>query len=265
MMPIAPAEALLAVIGVRPIVSHAIEVITPAQLQRAGSLGGECYAIGKSMVAGTLDNLDINDFERIYYSQTLRDLTTPYLPEQVEAMITALPPEMDGLHAEFVQLAKKAFEYLYSQFPITLRRAVGADNNTRPPRRLISRFESLLWAVDHPLGVFNLMQNATLSTQQNGALHELFPTLCRHIETECIPDALEDARIKSPRFQMQRRTESGVKRFLGRLQVAPDLAKVLQSAPPDLKPQKTPGGKPSGILATQTAPRTEKIEQGASP
>lgn len=256
MTPIAPAEALLAVIGVRPIISHAIEVITPAQWERGAGIGDEADAIGVKMVRGELDALSINDFERIDYSATLRDLSTPYVPEQVEAMLSNIPLGLEGMHANFEMLAKKAFDFLYSQFPITLRKAVGADNNTMPPRRLVSRFESLLWLMDNPLGVFNLIGNATLTKQQLDGMHTLYPTICQHIENESIPSAIEDERIARPRFQLQRHTEAGVKRFLGRIPVAPELAKVLQAKPPDAQQKPTKPG--SGVLSTRTAPKSDQ-------
>lgn len=259
MMPLAPAEALLAVIGMRPIISHRIEQITPDQWKRAGEVAGDCDAIAIRMVRGELDSLTVNDFERIDYSHTLRDLTTPYVPEQVEAMLSSIPLGLEGLHAEFEALAKKAFDFLYSQFPIALRKAVGADNNTAPPRRLISRFESLLWLMDNPMGVFNLIQNATLTKQQLDGMHALYPTLCQHVENESIPDALENERIGKPRFQLQRHAEAGVKRFLGRIPVAPELNKVLQAPPPDSQKPSAPPR--PGVLSTRTAPKTEQFEQ----
>lgn len=262
MTPIAPAEALLAVIGVRPIISHRIEVITPAQWTRAEGITDECDAIAVKMVRGELDSLTINDFERIDYSATLRDLSTPYVPEQVEAMLMNIPLGFEGLHAAFEQLAKKAFDFLYSQFPITLRKAVGADNNTKPPRRLVSRFESLLWLMDNPLGVFNLMGNATLSRQQLDGMHAIYPTLCQQIENESLPDAVENERIAKPRFQLERRAEAGVKRFLGRLDVAPELRQLLQAKPTDEGQHAPPPAKP-GVLSKQTAPRSAQMEQGS--
>ncbi len=260
-MPIAPAEALLAVIGVRPIISHRIEQITPAQWENVGRIDEHADDIAKQMVAGKLDELTVNDFDRIDYSSTLRDLTTPYVPAQVEAMLSHIPLGLEDLHAGFIALAKTTFDYLYSQFPIALKKSVAGDNNLMPPRRLISKFESLLWALDNALGVFNLMQNATLTTQQNEGLHKIFPTLCTHIADHSIPDATEDARIATPRFQLTRRTEQGVRRFLGRLPINPDLNGILQTQPDTKKTGPTPEAKSSGVLSTETAPKSQQVQQ----
>lgn len=251
----------MASIGVRPIISHRIEVITPAQWKEAGSMADRADDIAHKMVAGKLDKLTVLDFDRIDYSETLRGLTQPYLPQQVEAMLSHIPLGLEGLHAGFIALAQKTFEYLYSQFPIVLRKSVAGDNNIAPPRRLVSKFESLLWALDNALGVFNLMGNNTLTQQQLDGLHNIFPTLCRHIEQQSIPNAIEDARAARPRFQLDRHTEQGVRRFLGRLPLAPELSAILQQQPPDAQQGNAPEAKAAGVLSKNTAPRTEQIEQ----
>lgn len=263
MLPVDPAEALLASIGVRPIISHKIERITPDQWKDAANVQHIADGIAKDMCAGKLDDLTVLDFERIDYSQTLRDLSTPYVPAQVEAMLTHIPNELEGLHAGFIALAQKTFAYLYSQFPIALRNSVAGSNNLMPPRRLVSRFESLLWVLDNPMGVFNLMQNATLTQQQTEGLRAVYPTLCRHIENDSIPDAIEDARIGNSKFQLQRRTEQGVRRFLGRVNLPPELAMMLQAQPDAQKTGPQPEAKASGVLSKETAPKTRRIEQGA--
>ncbi len=257
-----PAQALLASIGVRPIISHRIERITPAQWKAAGDIADKSDEIAKLMVGGKLDSLTVLDFDRIDYSATLQGLTQPYLPQQVEAMLHHIPPGLDGLQMSFMALAKKTYDYLYSQLPIVLRKSVAGNNNIAPPRRLVSKFESLLWALDNPLGVYNLMQNATLTSQQNDGLHAIYPSLCQHMGDESIPNAIEDERAKRPRFQLQRHTEQGVRRFLGRLPINPELGAILQAAPPKGEQGNAPEMKPaSGVLSTETAPKTQQIEQ----
>ncbi len=256
-----PAEGLLASIGVRPIISHRIEMITSQQWEEAGHIADKSDEVAKLMVDGKLDSLTVLDFDRIDYSETLRGLTQPYLPQQVEAMLQHIPLGLAGLQSSFLALAKKTYDYLYSQFPIVLRKSVAGNNNAAPPRRLVSKFESLLWALDNPLGAYNLMQNATLTAQQNDGLHTIYPTLCGYMADESIPGAIEDARSAKPRFQLQRHTEQGVRRFLGRLPLNPELGQILQAAPPQSQQGNAPEAKSSGVLSTQTAPRTQQIEQ----
>ncbi len=261
-----PAEALLAVIGVRPIISHAIERIAPKDLARAVALPDELKSEALKMCRGEQPDLTWNDFDRVDYASTLRDLSTPYLPQQVEQMIASIPPgSIEGIQAAFISLSDKTFNYLYSQLPIVLRKSAAGDNNVMPPQRLVSRFEALLWALDNPIGVFGLMQNATLTHQQLDGLHAIYPTLVAHISDVSLPDAVEDMRIERPRFQFKRQTEQGVRRFLGRLPMAPELSKVLQAVP-DTKPQQQkPSGEASGVLSTETAPETAQIKEGISP
>ena len=251
----------MASIGVRPIISHRIEVITPAQWEAAGGIADKSDEVAKLMVAGKLDNLTVLDFDRIDYSETLQGLTQPYLPQQVEAMLAHIPNGLEGLHSSFLALAKKTYDYLYSQFPIVLRKSVAGNNNTKPPRSLVSKFESLLWVLDNPMGVYNLMQNATLTQLQSDALHNIYPTLSAYVANESVPDAIEDARAKSPRFQLGRHAEQGVRRFMGRLPVAPEIGAILQATPPQSQQGNAPDAKAAGVLSTQTAPKTQQIEQ----
>ncbi len=261
MKSIDPAEGLLAAIGVKPVISHRIEVITPQQWRDAGTTPDRSDEIAGKMVRGELDNLTVLDFDRIDYSETLQGLTQPYLPSQVEAMLMHIPPGLDGLHASFLAIAKKAYDYLYSQLPIVLRKSVAGNNNIAPAKRLISKFESLLWVLDNPLGVYNLIQNATVTQQQIEGLNTVYPTLCAYIRDESIPDAIENERAKRPRFQLARHTEQGVRKFLGRLSLPPELSAMLQTVPAKSEQGNALEAKAAGVLSKETAPRTTQIEQ----
>jgi hypothetical protein len=61
MTPIDPAEALLAALGVRPIVSHFIERITLSQWQKAENIGRDCDALAKQMVASDYEIIDATE------------------------------------------------------------------------------------------------------------------------------------------------------------------------------------------------------------
>jgi hypothetical protein len=258
-----PAESLLAAIGVRPVVSHSVERIGPKELAEAARLPQTCHTMALNMCRGRLDSLTVNDFDRIDYGQTLRDLTLPYDARQVEMMIAALPLDAAQFAGSFEVAAKRAFDYLYSQFPISLRKSLGPDdNNTVPPRRLLTRFEGILWLLDNPTGVFNLMANATLTSTQLDALRSVYPSFTMYVGEECIPNALEEMRVSDPKWQYPRVVGHGVKRFLGRLQVAPELGQILQSKP-KFQPMDKPGAPANGVLSTNTAPRPERQEQGA--
>lgn len=263
MTPIDPAEALLAAIGVQPIVSHFIERITPKQWDEAGTIGSRCDTFAKSMVAGKLADLTYNDFDRIDYGATLRDLSTPYIPQQVEAMVMHIPPALEGLHGGFIALAARTFQYLYSQFPIVLRESVAGNNNIPPPRSLMNRFECLLWVLDNPLGVFSLIQGATLTQHQMDGLHAVYPTICQYIENEAIPSAMEAARLDKPGFQLTRQTEQGVRKFFGRLPLPPGLNQILQTPPATPQQQQQPIPKANGPLATETATMPQRVQQGS--
>jgi hypothetical protein len=259
---IEPAEALLAAIGVRPIISHAIEKITDGQWHDVANAQDICDTMAKEMCAGTLASYTYVDFDRIDYDQTLRDLSTAYEPQQVEQMLSHIPLSVPGLAGSFMALADKTFQYLYSQFPIMLRESVAGNNNIKPSRSLLNRFEALLWVLDHPLGMFNLTQDATLTQGQLDGLTTVYPSIVNYVREVSIPDAVEEARTSKPGFQFTRATEQGVRKLLGRVPLPPELQQIMQQLPQIQRPQ-SQSAQPNatGSLSTETAPRTDQIEQ----
>ena len=262
MNPVDVGEALLAAIGVRPVISHAIEQITPAQWNTAATISQKCDDFAVQLVDSKLATMTYNDFDRIDYSATLRDLSTPYLPAQVEAMMMHIPVTLPNVSTAFAPLAQKTFQYLYSQFPILLRESVAGNNNIAPPRSLMNRFECLLWLLDNPLGVFNLIAGATLTTHQLDGFRAIYPTLYQYIVDDSIPDAIENKRIEKPKFQFTRQTEQGVRKFFGRLPLPPGLNQILQTPAATPPPNQQPIPKANGTLAMDSATMPQRIEQG---
>lgn len=263
MSDINPAEALLAIIGVRPIISHRIEEITPQEWRNVDNIQSIIRAQAERMVKNELEDR-VRDFDPIMYQKTLGELTQPYKASQVEAMLHQLPPFFTPFLDDFMALSRKTFQYLYQHFPIQVRQSVAGPSNVKPAGRLINKFESLLYILDNPIEVFTLMNEGRLLSYQVEGLKAIYPSVYDYMERS-IRSALGDEKVQDKKFQLARKIEFGVQMFLGKSSISDSLKKILQTPANIQKPEPNQSSqeKPTtSKLSQETAPKSTKIAQG---
>lgn len=253
-----PVEAMLAVIGVSPIISHEVERVTPEQWGRARDLEFEINKRAHELVTGGLED-QVSEAPRAPYMRTLRDLTTPYQPGQVDAMMAGLPPEMAGLQGQFAALAQKAFFFLGSQLPRQARAGAAGWTQLRPPERLFDRFLSLMLVLDDPMAVFELAAPGRLLASQVAAVRAVLPTVLDHMQAS-VKRELRTERARNGAFEVPYHADVGIQRLLGS-DLTPRALRALLAAP-DPQPAQKPaqGGSAQAQVPMQLMTHAQRTE-----
>jgi len=250
-----PSESLLAVVGMRPIISHEIEEITPQQWKRALGFDREIDGAARELVRGK--PRPVKDVGHIDYFKTLRDLVTPWNQQQVEAMLAELPSWFSEYAGSFVIAAHRAFEFMGSQLPRQLKVELTGPKPLKPPERLVYRFLSLLEVLDDPIRALTLSSNAHLLGPQIQGLEQVFPTLVNYMR-EAIAREIRDARAEDATFRMHYYAEMGAEKLLGVDLSGPALRKMLQTPPAPQQPQQ--GATPGAAVPTQQMTRVQRTD-----
>lgn len=233
-----PIEALLAVIGVKPIISHVVEPITDEQWSQVRDFNHEVNKQAYRLCNSKLD--PVADFDPVAYFPTLQALTEPYKPQQVAAMLAALPKWLPaGFHVGFGAYAQRTFNFLHDHCPRQVQAAVTGGRQLRPPKALLFQFEELLYVLDKPLQAFNLMSDGSLTVKQVGALTSVYPTLMAYMQKTLEAELPATRVTKGISYHLPNATQRAISRFCG---IRSDKGAVgLQQAPqPTTSPSKPP-------------------------
>jgi hypothetical protein len=256
-----PAEALLAVLGMRPIVTHVIEKITPEQWKRARDLQFEVNKSAHAFVMGTLLE-PTPSHDRPGYMRTLRDLSTKYDPGQIEAMLTALPEDFGESSGPFLMMAQRAFSLMNSQLPRQAARSLAGSTHLPVPVRLLDRFNSLFDVLDEPTEILNLAAAGQLLRSQVTSADGIYPTLVAYMR-QVLAAEIIGQRGQSPHWQLPYHAELGAEKLLGADLTSPALRKVLQTPAPEAQNPPPEGGNQGAKVPVQMMTRTQRTDANA--
>ncbi len=249
-------EALLAVVGMTPVISHEIEPITKEQWRRVMFIERDIDDAVRDLVHGKPPS--VRDVRSIDYMQTLTDLSTPYDQHQVEAMLNELPPWFDSA-GPFLMLAHRAFEFLGSKLPRQVKKDLTGAQHIEPPQRLVERFVSLLEVLDDPLQTLRLAANAQLLTPQIEALDVVFPGVTDYMR-KSLARQIGDARGEDADFQLPYAADTGAQKLLGADLTSPVLRKILQAPAPAVAQSKDNAGAGDAKLPEQQMTRVQRTD-----
>ena len=257
MSAIDPAECLLATIGIRPILSKEVEAIPPEAFTNAAALPSILSRSAYQLARGHAVPVT-QDFDSSRYFRTLMELTVPYQPGQVEAMLLSFPPGWAKFKAAFLGSALNAYNYLSGHLPRQIQRSVHGPHNIKPPQSLLFKFEELLWICDRPQQAFSLMQSGIISDGQLDALRNVYPSL-----TAFMDSSLRQNLARTP-HQVHRYAERAIARFLGVPLSNPQtsIALSLPAPKPDSQPERSPVT-PARTAINNTKTASERINVGA--
>jgi hypothetical protein len=250
------AEALLAVLGMTPVISHEIETITPEQWRRVLFLEREIDEAAKALVTGKPK--PATETEGIDYMSTLHDLSTPYVPHQVEAMLAQLPPWFDS-GGPFLVLASRAFDYMGSKLPRQVKKDLTGPEHIEPPARLVERFVSLLEVLDDPVGALRLAANAQLLGTQIEAMEAVFPGVLDYMR-KALAREIAHASAGRPNFKLRYEAEQGAEKLLGADLTSPALRKILQAPAPAMAANKDTAGAGGSPIPEQQMTRVQRTD-----
>lgn len=243
-----PGEAILAVIGVRPLLSKAIERIRAPQWHAIARLDRDIHRHAGDLVRGNLDRATA--YPEVDYVPTLKAFSRPPDPAQIEAMLQDIPDVAD---MPFLSTAARAYNFLRGEYPIAVERTAFGVNQLEPGDFALGMFEDMLEVIDRPLSVFGMVESGRLTTKQAAAMQAVYPTLYPEIVTEVVGACMQhkgDHPDWDPEFGR------GISVLLGVPGIDPGLRAALQAPPPEAQkpqPQQMPAkSRRARLIATKS-------------
>jgi hypothetical protein len=245
-------ESLLAVVGVRHLVSKEVPFVTKAQTLEATRMSATIEREARAVVRGEFEAVKLYSVD---YDATLRDLYDEWTPKQIEKVVKSLETNAPDMDVAFQAKAKEVLDYLGGIFPRAQYTTFIGSSNVVPNDMAIYAFESVLEVLDEPARIFSFMATGAITKRQVDAFREVYPTIGKAID-EALRDAAADEKAKHPSFELDPTTELGVQRWMGQPAVPPATAALLQAAVPKPKPPGPPapsGGSPKATIASKEA------------
>lgn len=244
------AEALLAAIGVRPIISKAVEKIPMPTFHEAAGMQKTIESLAKDLVRGQLDR---SSFKSIDYDRTLKDLSEPPQPDQIEAMLNSFPREFQEYGATFLGQAALAYNYLKTKFPIVVVKTVTESVNLPPSYIAIGNFEDQLEIVDQPLAIFRILAQNSLVSDVALALQKVYPSFFAAI-VRALVQAIGNEKLKQGKNWEEPDWSRSLAVLLAVPGVSANLRTQLATPVQDSAPQKqaSTNAQPDKLMATES-------------
>ncbi len=187
-----PAEAISAVVGIRPLLTKQFERITAGQWEQIGGIEKTIYRLARDLARGQLDPAE---FPAINYDRYLDALSSEIDPEQVSAIVQQFPLELHDVTTAYFGQVGKTLRFLRGKFPISTYKSIFGDQNLPPSETQIFAFEDMLEIVDQPLAVFSMVDTGRLTSDMALAMMQIYPSLYKAVVTAIVQRvALEGAR-----------------------------------------------------------------------
>lgn len=221
-----PAEATLAVIGVRPILTREVERFTMEQARNVADYPKTIYKLAKSVVQGERFKVP---FEPINYRKTLEALfSDEFNMQQIADMAAKFPPILHAVTSDFLVEAGNMIQYLRKLYPRNDRQTLtGAVQALQPSALAIQRFVTTFNILDDPLRTFAFIASGSLLHTQVQCMRDMYPTI-----SDAITDAFDDAetgeRAKKKSFQLPPLTQIGLATWKNLPRLDPALQSRLQ-------------------------------------
>lgn len=217
-----PTEALLAVIGVRPIISRQVEKVYRRDLAEANRMPARIEALARAVCRRELVDVPMGDFK---YTAALRDLNEKYNEAQVEAMVRTMPEE---IKTPFVLKAGEVFQMLAAEIPKSVTSTITGFRNVLPDDMAVHKFIAKLDALDDPLRVFPWMATGSITKRQIEAVRQVYPTISAAID-EALHEAAGHEKAAKKSWELSPHAEIGVGKWSGHPRIPPGLGAKMQA------------------------------------
>jgi hypothetical protein len=226
---IAPPEAALAVIGIRPLISREVERIRVMTLREIDRLPDELMAGARAVVRGEAnERLKVGAADSARYRAMLKDFAKGYDAKQVDDMVAQFPAEYQTLGAGLVVLAAQVIQELGAMYPISTYQSVTGSINLLPPAPKLWQFARVLDLIDRPLSLFQLIAAGALLRSQARAFRTVYQTLSRAVDAAFV-DAVKRAKTEKISFQLPVLAETGMCAWMDLPPGGADAASLVQS------------------------------------
>lgn len=169
-----PGEAMLAVVGLRPLLEKTAARIPADDWKIIYGIAKKCDSLARDLVDGSLKS---SQPPSIDYDGLLDAFTEPFDTSALDPMLKEIPLALHDAISSFVGTAAKAMAYLEGKFPISVVKTVCGTVNLPPSDFAIGMFEDLLEVVDKPLNVYGMVAVGRLTSDQALALETIYPEL----------------------------------------------------------------------------------------
>ena len=252
---IEPAEALLAVIGVRPFIYRDVPTVTKDHLDAMGKLPTSVGGFARDLCKGDLKGSAVS---ALPYEKTLHLLYEEFTPDEMAAIQKAFAKNASDLEPAVLAKVGEIVNFLRGIFPRKSFDTLEGPEQYDPDEYEKCMFAAVLDVLDDPRSVFNGMANASILSSQVSAVHQFFPTLAAAID-DAVRETPLDMRAAKASFRLDWNTEIGINKWLGNPPVDPELASMLmelqqmdpmnQPAPPPPNPKAKPEEQLKGALS----------------
>lgn len=143
------------------------------------------------------------------YRQLLDRLSSDWGPDQNLEMSRLFPHQASDVAGPFMDAAKRCWDYLRSVFPTQEYQTFAGPTTMVPDDDAVWSFFSVLWVIQDPLVVFDLIAIGAILDNQAVAFRAIYPTLSQAFDS-AIYLASGNARAAKPSFQLPVQAEDGL-------------------------------------------------------
>ena len=213
---IAPVEVLLATIGLKPIISRAVETISSEKLAEMAGMPDEIRRLAKQLVRS--ESVSVPAYPDFDYRGAVKELAKGWDVQQVIAMIKKFPSQYAATGTALVVKAEATIKQLLQGYPVAQYQTLTGSVNLLPSDMKLFKFVTVLEAIDEPLNVFKFMSSGSLLKSQAHAVRTVYPTLSAAIDAAIMNETIA-AKAANKAFELNPRAEYGVKNWFGKPQV----------------------------------------------
>ena len=160
---IAPVEVLLATIGLKPIISRAVETISSEKLAEMAGMPDEIRRLAKQLVRS--ESVSVPAYPDFDYRGAVKELAKGWDVQQVLAMIKKFPSQYAATGTALVVKAEATIKQLLQGYPVAQYQTLTGSVNLLPSDMKLFKFVTVLEAIDEPLNVFKFMSSGSLPTK----------------------------------------------------------------------------------------------------
>ena len=254
-----PGEAMLAVVGLRPILEKNAARIPSADWKTISKIDSECDELAKKLVSGSLKSAPS---AAVDYEGLLDAFTEPFDTTTLDPILKEIPLALHDAISAFVGTAARAMQYLETKFPISVVKTVAGSVNLPPSDFALGMFEDLLEVIDKPLNVYGMVAIGRLTSDQALALETVYPELYSLIVASIVGEIIDAKAATADPNDWYCEFERGLGVLLSVPGLDPGIAKALAVAPTN-QPQTNQAAQsrpPSKTPATNTATASQKVD-----
>ena len=207
---IAPVEIMLAVIGLKPIISREVETVSPETLDEMDNFSVELAKLAHGVVRGKVTAPKYAAFDP---QKAINDLASGWDVHQVLEMVQKFPTRYQAIGTALVVKSQDVIKQLMQGYPIAQYQTLAGKVNLKPTDLKKFTFQAVLELLNEPLRVFEFMSSGALTKLQAHAVRTVYPTLSACIDASIMNETIT-AKAADKSFELPFRSEYGVKRWL---------------------------------------------------